>query len=157
MRRSWIVAVVAVLGGPALAAAQDSDWVRYTVPESGARVDIPTGIFTADAGAPDRGFGRRFTTSDGRAKLAVQSIPNERHASAAAFLAAMNPPDNVVYRRVTPRFFVLSSIRDGRIWYNRCNSAGRFMNCVLLDYPASEKRNWDGVVTRISNTLASGG
>jgi hypothetical protein len=29
------------------------------------------------------------------------------------------------------------------------------MNCVLINYPAAEKRQWDGVVTRISNTLAS--
>jgi len=25
----------------------------------------------------------------------------------------------------------------------------------LINYPAAEKRQWDGVVTRISNTLAS--
>ncbi len=28
------------------------------------------------------------------------------------------------------------------------------MNCVLLNYPAAEKRQWDDVVTRISHTLA---
>jgi hypothetical protein len=27
------------------------------------------------------------------------------------------------------------------------------MNCVLINYPATEKRNWDSVVTRISHTL----
>jgi hypothetical protein len=27
------------------------------------------------------------------------------------------------------------------------------MNCVLINYPAAEKRNWDSVVTRISHTL----
>ncbi len=32
---------------------------------------------------------------------------------------------------------------------------GPFINCVLINYPAAEKRQWDGVVTRISNTLAS--
>ncbi len=29
------------------------------------------------------------------------------------------------------------------------------MNCVLINYPAAEKTQWDSVVTRISNTLAS--
>jgi hypothetical protein len=29
------------------------------------------------------------------------------------------------------------------------------MNCVLINYPAAEKRQWDGVVTRISHTLAN--
>ena len=159
MRKTRIFLTIGALLCPALASAQDSGWVRYAVPDSGARVDMPAGIFSVDAGAPESGFGRRFTTPDGRAKLAVQSIPNDGNASPAAFLAAMKPPANVVYRRVTPRFFVLSSIRDGNIWYNRCNaskqSGGRFMNCVLINYPAGEKRQWDGVVTRISRTLAS--
>ena len=67
----------------------------------------------------------------------------------------MNPPSNIVYKRVTPRFFVVSSFRNGKIWYNRCNFAGRFMHCVLINYPAAEKHQWDSVVTRISDTLAS--
>ena len=71
------------------------------------------------------------------------------------FLAKMNPPSNIVYKRVTPNFFAVSSFRNGKIWYNRCNFAGRFMNCVLINYPAAEKRQWDSVVTRISDTLAS--
>jgi hypothetical protein len=27
------------------------------------------------------------------------------------------------------------------------------MNCVLINYPAAEKRQWDSIVTRISTTL----
>jgi hypothetical protein len=41
------------------------------------------------------------------------------------------------------------------IWYNRCNFAGRIITCVLINYPATEKKKWDSVVTRISNSLAS--
>jgi hypothetical protein len=51
-----------------------------------------------------------------------------------------------------PSFFVVSSVRNERIWYNRCNRSDGYMNCVLIDYPA-EKREWDGVVTRTSHTL----
>ena len=54
---------------------------------------------------------------------------------------------------VTPYFFVVSSIRNDRIWYNRCNRGDRVMNCVMINYPAKEKRGWDGVVTRISHTM----
>jgi hypothetical protein len=28
-------------------------------------------------------------------------------------------------------------------------------NCVLINYPADEERQWDDIVTRISHTLAS--
>jgi hypothetical protein len=145
----------ALIQWPVIAAAQPIGWQRYGVPETGAVVDIPTTVFTEDAGKPDTGYGRRFLTSDKRADLTVQSIPNNAGDSPAVFLAKKNPPSNIVYKRVTARFFVVSSFRNDKIWCNRCNFAGHFMNCVLINYPAAEKRQWDSVVTRISNTLAS--
>lgn len=140
---------------PALAMAQQISWARYEVPETGAAVDIPTSIFTEQAGKPEAGYGGRFLTPDRRADLTVQSVANDAGLSPALFLAKKNPPSDIVYKKVTPRFFVVSSFRNGKIWYDRCNFAGRYINCVLINYPAAEKRQWDGVVTRISNTLAS--
>jgi hypothetical protein len=139
----------------AAASTTPRGWQKYVVPETGANVDFPNEIFSQDAGQPESGYGRRFLTADGRANLTVQSVPNDAGDSPAVFLAKMNPPSNIVYKRVTPNFFVVSSFRNGKIWYNRCNFAGRFMNCVLINYPAAEKRQWDSVVTRISNTLTS--
>src|SRR6266446_5270728 len=149
-----IVVVMSILAVPTVAAAQPVGWQKYAVPETEANVDLPMTIFSKDAGQPESGYGRRFLTADGRANLTVQSVPNDAGDSPAVFLAKMNPPSNIVYKRVTPNFFVVSSFRNGKIWYNRCNFAGRFMNCVLINYPAAEKRQWDSVVTRISNTLA---
>jgi len=138
------------------AVAQPVHWQRYKVPESGAVVDIPASIFSEDAGKPDSGYGRRFRTADSRANLTIQTLSNDEGDSPAVFLAKKNPPQNVVYKKVTHRFFAISSFRDDKIWYNRCNFAARLATCVLISYPASEKRQWDGIVTRISNTLASG-
>jgi len=145
-----ILMVSCLLAIPAVAAAQSFGWQKYAVPETGANVDLPITICSKDAGQPESGYDRRFLTADGRANLTVQSVPNKANDSPAAFLAKMRPPSDIVYRRVTPNFFVVSSFRKDKIWYDRCNFAGRFMNCVLINYPA-----WDGVVTRISNTLAS--
>jgi len=136
------------------AAAQPAKWRHYVVPETGASVDIPLGIFGEEGGKPESGYGGRFLTSDHRANLTVQSVASEG-LSPARFLATKNPPSNIVYKRITDRFFVVSSFRNNKIWYNRCNFAGRYANCVLINYPAAEKRQWDGIVTRISNTLAS--
>jgi hypothetical protein len=94
-------------------------------------------------------------TADGRATLAVQSMTNEANDSPASFLAKKHPPSNIAYSRITTRFFVVSSFRNNLIWYDRCNFTGRSVNCVMVNYPAAEKRQWDGVITRISNTLAS--
>jgi len=149
----WLSASVFTLSCIA-AAAQPANWRRYVVPETGASVDIPLSIFTEDVGKPETGYGARFLTSDRRANLTIQSVPNEGLAP-ARFLAAKNPPSNIAYKRITDRFFVVSSFRNDMIWYNRCNFAGPYANCVLINYPAAEKRQWDGIVTRVSNALTS--
>jgi hypothetical protein len=140
---------------PSVALAQNIEWQKYVVPDTGARVDIPVSIFSEDAGPPEGGIGRKFLTKDRRADLTIQSVPNPQNDSPAAFLASRNPPAGIQYRRVTPRFFAVSSIRNGRTWYNRCNRANEYMNCVLINYPAAEERQWDAVVTRISLSLAN--
>jgi hypothetical protein len=144
---------------PAVADARDTAWQRYLLPKTGAAVEVPVSVFSKDAELREGGLGRRFTTGDGRADLTVQAIPNAANDSPAVFLAKMRPPSGIVYKRVTPDFFVVSSVRNDRIWYNRCNrptegGSGGYMNCILINYPAAEKRRWDGLVTRISHSLA---
>jgi len=154
MRAYRLSAALAVLAfTPALAFAGDTEWRQYVIPSTGTSVDMPVSIFTSDAGAPEGGTGRRFFTDDRRADLTVQSVPTPANDSAAAFLARKRPPAGIIYKRITPDFFVVSSIRNDRIWYNRCNRGNGTMNCVLINYPAREKRQWDSVVTRISHTL----
>lgn len=134
-----------------LASARADTWTTYRIPESGTSVDMPASVFTEPAGKPD-GYGEQFRTSDGRADLTVQAVANQG-LSPAEFLARKNPPSGIVYRRVTPNFFVVSSIKHDKIWYDRCNFSRRYVHCVLINYPAAEKRQWDRLVTRISNSL----
>ena len=152
--RSCIAALIVSLV-PMAAFGDSTQWRKFVIPSTGAKVDIPVSIFTEDAGAPEGATGRRFLTSDHRADLTVQSVPNPENDSPATFLAKQRPPTDIQYKRVTPRFFAVSSIRNGRTWYNRCNRSGGYMNCVLINYPAAEKRQWDGVVTRVSHTLTN--
>ena len=147
-----MVALAIAFGSAVNASAQPS-WSTYRIAETGASVDIPVSIFTENAGKPD-GYGQRYRSADGRADLTVQSAPNTSGDSPAAFLAKKQPPANIIYKRITPNYFVVSSIKGDKIWYDRCNFPGRFIHCVLLNYPASEKRQWDGVVTRISHSLS---
>jgi hypothetical protein len=152
MRPNYLLLVVCSLA-PAMAGAEDTRWRQYVIPQTGTWVDIPVTIFAEDEGLPDGGTGRRFFTKDHRADLTVQSVPNPENDSPATFLAKRQPPAGIQYKRVTPRFFAVSSIRNGRTWYNRCNRANEYMNCVLINYPAAEDRQWDAVVTRISLSL----
>lgn len=102
------------------------------MPTTRTDVEIPVTIFSKDAELPNGGTGRRFYTDDRRANLTVQSVGNPENDSPATFLAKKNPPPGIMYKGVTPNFFVVSSIRNDRIWYNRCNRSGGYMNCVLL-------------------------
>ena len=153
MRMPHFFIASALIFAPAIADASDTEWRRYVVPSTGASVDIPASIFSRDAGPPESGAGRRFFTDDNRADLTVQSVSNAANNSPATFLAKQRPPAGIIYRRITPDFFVVSSIRKDRIWYNRCNRGNGVMNCVLINYPAAEKLSWDSVVIRISHSL----
>jgi hypothetical protein len=57
---------------------------------------------------------------------------------------------------VSRRFFAISGVHDGRIYYSRCNfdrdRAAR-MHCIYVVYPQREARAWDYIVTRISRSL----
>ncbi len=144
------IALFGVAGASASAAEQ---WRTYAIEQSGLHVQIPTSLFTEETGTTDGSPGRVFFTRDHRADLTVKAVANPANDSPATFLRKMQPPDRIQYRRVTPDFFVVSSIRNGRIWYNRCNRAPDYMNCVLINYPAAESRQWDAIVTRISLSL----
>ncbi|MCS3764264.1 MULTISPECIES: hypothetical protein [Bradyrhizobium] len=153
MLKTILAAALALSATPFVARADS--WSSYRIPESGTSVDIPVSIFTEMAGKPD-GYGQQFRTSDGRADLTVQAVSNRQGLSPAQFLARKDPPSGIVYKRITPNFFVVSSIKRDKIWYDRCNFTRGYVHCVLVNYPAAEKRQWDRVVTRISHSLSGG-
>ena len=135
-----------------MVSAQPAGWTTYSIPETGTSVDFPASIFSEEAGRPD-GYGQRFQTADGRAELTIQAVPNVSNDSPAAFLAKKHPPPSIQYRRVTPRFFAVSSYKGDKVWYDRCNFSHGLVHCVLINYPAAEERDWDDIITRISLSL----
>ena len=154
MRSVRLLTALAISLASGAVPAAGAEWQRFVIPGTGASAEIPLSIFGEETELPDGGIGRRFYTADRRADLTVQSVANPSNDSTAGFLAKRNPPPGILYKRVTPSFFVVSSVRNDRIWYNRCNRSVGYMNCILLNYPRAEKRQWDSVVTRISRTLA---
>ena len=155
MKTSLKLLFLAFAAPTSFATAQpvNANWTKYSIPESGTSVDLPISIFTKEAGRPD-GHGHRFTTDDGRANLTIQSVPNADNDTPASYLAKKQPPRNIQYKRVTSRFFAVSSYKGDMVWYDRCNFSRRVIHCVLINYPAREERNWDEVVTRISLSLS---
>lgn len=150
--KALILALASVALSTAPVLSKAVEWRTFNISESGTTVDIPTSVFTEDGGRPE-GLGQRYVTADGRADITIQAIKNSSGDSPARFLANKHPPRDIQYRRVTSRFFAVSSYKGDRVWYNRCNFANSMIHCVLINYPASEERLWDGIVTRISLSL----
>jgi hypothetical protein len=157
MRTAIILAAI-VLAGFARPAAS-LEWTTFVEPNLGTRLELPSEIFAVHEGPSSKGFGEEYTTSDGRAALAVYSQRNLRHETPRTYLRRhYRAPRGVLdYVRVTRSFFAVSGVKEGTIYYSRCNFSRRSedtIHCFDLKYPAHEKRAWDDIVTRISRSLA---
>ena len=61
---------------------------------------------------------------------------------------------------MTNRFFAISGVNDGQVYYSRCNfpvGVRGPLHCIYLAYPKDEERWWDAIVTRISRSLRPSG
>jgi hypothetical protein len=93
-------------------------------------------------------------TDDRRAVLSIYSLPAARGSTPASlvrnnvqsvstWLSRGSDLRRVHYKRVTGRFFALSAVRSGRIFYTRCNlGRTRTIHCFEVSYLAKEKRAW---------------
>jgi hypothetical protein len=159
---SLIPIVLITLGGSfgstlAMAQIARTGWVTYR-DGSGTAIEYPRDLFSVSGGRPEGGSGQAFATSDGRAHLSIYVRDNPGRKTPADYLrehfrgsrSALN------YDRVAPTFFAVSRNRGETILYRRCNfsyGANAAIHCIDLSYPRSEKRAWDGPVTRISRSL----
>jgi hypothetical protein len=130
--------------------AQAQQWTTYRN-ASGTTVPFPN-LFTVRAGEGTP-RGEEFTSADGRARLHIFALPNERNESPVQFIKRVIVDDRrkLTYQRIAGDFFVFSAPEEGRVLYRRCNFArDRMVHCVDLRYPRAEKRAFDGIVTRMS-------
>jgi hypothetical protein len=144
-------------GSEALAVERAGGWSHFHDPEHRIIFQFPGHIFSQEAA--DQGErGTVFATPDRRARLRLFGFVNTRNQTPRGHLASIPEfrAETFHYVRTAPRFFVASAVRDGMIVYRRCNfsaRADRRVGCLQLEYPQSEKRAWDDVVTRISRSL----
>jgi hypothetical protein len=142
---------------PDAALPRDARWTAFLEPSLGTRMDLPSAVFSTPDGPAYRGVGRQFKTADGRAALAIYSQRNSQRDTPASYLRKnfSFPRTTVSYQRVTRDFFAVSGIREGLIFYSRCNvsATGATLHCFDLQFPAREKAAWDAIVTRMSRSL----
>jgi hypothetical protein len=155
---SWWMLLASIVPGlllpwPHAAAQSDAQWTVFTDGE-GTSVQYPSDVFPIEGG---EAFppGSVFTTRDGRARLHVFTVRNERDESPGQFMKREFTGDRrqLDYDRVASTFFAVSANKGDRILYRRCNFSNRLIHCIDLNYPRREERSWDGIVTRISLSL----
>lgn len=157
--------VLVSLAGPALGQSgaspgrqrTDLGWSRYSNERFGTEVDVPMNLFTVGRPLPQNADGRVFQTRDGSAVLRVSGSAAPRIVGSFSTYRTMVIADEptMSYRAGGKGWFVLSGRQGGEIRYTkvieRCGAA----HSVFLRYPASQKRRYDPIVSRISSTLSA--
>ena len=151
--RTLLVALVAVLP-----AAAEEGWTTYVNDRFGTVVEYPD-IFDHLDRPPENGDGQTFRTRDGSARLSAYGFYNvEEEAMRQLMLRQKQQGVAYTYSAATRDSFALSGTKGGRVLYTRCIMSAQSsdtVNCVELEYPESEIRRWDGIVTRVSRSLRS--
>ena len=134
-------------------------WATYHDARYGTTADYPADVFTVRARPPPDGDGQIFHTADGHARLMIYGMRNFDEDSPSSYVQKYFNKPEVTYKRTKWPFFVVSGVRDGEIFYSRCNFPiiiNSIIDCIELRYPAKDKAKWDAIVTRISNSLRAG-
>jgi hypothetical protein len=153
MTRTLLFAVA--LLADASAATQER-WTTYANPRFGTTISYPADLFPQRDPPPENGDGQAFRSRDGRARLAVWGGYNVSSDTPESYLQSIVKPENVTYRRVTANYFVVSGLRDGDIYYQRCNFAAKpddIIHCFVATYPTADKAAMDAIIPRLSQSL----
>jgi hypothetical protein len=152
--------VCAIAIGTVASASAQQRWAAYANPRFGTTIDYPADLFARRDPPPANGDGQAFRSRDGRARLAVWGAYNVNSDSPQQYVQQYIEPDGgITYRQITARYFAVSGLRKGDIFYQRCNfSPDRdgVIDCFEATYPEADKTAMDAVVARLSRSLRSG-
>jgi len=152
--------LVSFVVAAASAAAQER-WATYANPRFGTTVDYPADLFPQRDPPPENGDGQAFRSRDGRTRLALWGSYNAGDDTPESYVRKfIEPEGGVTYRQVTRRYFAVSGLRHGEIFYQRCNfstAPDDVVDCFRMTYPATEKAAIDRIVARLARSLRNGG
>jgi serine/threonine-protein kinase len=148
------VAIAAILYAGAVHA---QGWRSYRNARFGTTADVPKDWTMGEA--PENDDGRVFTAPDKQSQIIV--FGGFRTAQKEQELADRLAPgvgETVTYRRKGKNWIAVSGTKGDRIFYRKsllsCN--GAVWNSVAIDYPSSQKKTFDPLVTRVAHSLRAG-
>ncbi|WP_244620578.1 hypothetical protein [Methylosinus sporium] len=109
--------------------------------------------------APENDDGRVFTSPDRRSEITVyggyRSFQKEQEI---ADRLAPGEGETVTYRKQAKDWLAVSGTKGDRIFYRKSilSCRGAIWNTVSIEYPASDKKKFDALVTRVSHSLRPG-
>ena len=155
MRRT--IVLIAIVVACVAAAQAQTNYSTYTNVRFAYSIAYPTDIFT-EGDESDNGDGKVFRSDDG-AELRVWGEHNALSRSLREeFKAAVDESGGgVTYKKQAASWFVVSGVRDGKIFYRRTlrrksGSTDTFYT-FTIEYPVEAKRRYDTIVKRIADSF----
>ncbi|MFN0218795.1 MAG: hypothetical protein ACKVP4_08295 [Hyphomicrobium sp.] len=156
----WCAVVIACASASRAGPSYNS-WTTVTNERHGFAIAYPTGVFEQKT-QPSTDEGRVLVSKDGHAKLLVGAFANADNHTLAEYrdflITDQFAGAAIDYAPVRQRWFVLSGVRNGEIFYQRVSftCGGRLINSWAMLYPESERRTYDRVVEAVARTYSPG-
>jgi hypothetical protein len=161
------VALLTLVAAPFTAIPAHSDdtwtplgkgWERYTNERFGTMADVPRHLFGLVEPPPANGDGREFKAEDG-AGLWIYgsfgpSVVTDTFQEYKAWLLKQNDLDRLTYKAEGKNWLVLSGTKGTNIVYMKIMEGCGAAHEVHIEYAAQNKKLYDPVVARLSQSLA---
>jgi len=147
-------AIAAILCAGALHA---EDWRSYRNTRFGTTADVPKDWTMSEA--PENADGRVFTSPDKRSEIIVYGgFRIFQKAQEIADRLAPGEGETITYERQAKDWLAVSGTKGERIFYRKSllSCHGTIWNSVSIEYPASQKKKFDALVTRVARSLRPG-
>jgi hypothetical protein len=148
---SAVLMLAAALSGAASAAT-------YANPRFGYWIDYPADL--VPGAEADNSDGREFHASFGSGRMAVWGAYKALKQSAADIAHEFEADcggSRLSYRLTNRRFIAVSCLTpSGRIHYQKTIIRADVLASVAFDYPLTERRRWEPVVTKVAGSLRFG-
>ena len=139
----------------------NAEWRTYENMRFGFAFTYPAHIFLPGP-APENGDGRRFYAPDEEAIISVWGSYNALdHRPKSYFKFARDEVgvvDNITYKRLAKDWLVISGYKGNMVYYEKTVFTCNFqrMTSVSITYPAAKKKDYDGMVGKITKSLDPG-
>ncbi len=147
---------IAAVAGPRL-----DDWATLKNDRHGFAIAYPIDVFE-QKNPPTTDEGRVLLSKDGKAKLLVGAFANDDDNTLAQYrdylLAEQYKGATIDYAPVKQRWFVLSGIQNGEMFYQRVSftCGGKLINSWAMLYPVAERKTYDRVVEAVARSYTPG-